>query len=26
MLRVIDHLKKSDSGRFLSQKGETIPW
>ena len=26
MLRVIDHLKRSDSGRFLSQNGETIPW
>jgi NAD(P)-dependent dehydrogenase (short-subunit alcohol dehydrogenase family) len=26
MLRVVDHLKPSDSGRFLSQKGETIPW
>jgi NAD(P)-dependent dehydrogenase (short-subunit alcohol dehydrogenase family) len=26
MLRVIDHLKRSDSGRFLSQTGETIPW
>ena len=26
MLRVIDHLKRSDSGRFISQKGETIPW
>jgi NAD(P)-dependent dehydrogenase (short-subunit alcohol dehydrogenase family) len=26
MLRVIDHLQRSDSGRFLSQKGETIPW
>jgi NAD(P)-dependent dehydrogenase (short-subunit alcohol dehydrogenase family) len=26
MLRVIDHLKASDSGRFLSQNGETIPW
>lgn len=26
MLRVIDHLVPSDSGRFLSQNGETIPW
>jgi NAD(P)-dependent dehydrogenase (short-subunit alcohol dehydrogenase family) len=26
MLRVIDHLKRSESGRFLSQNGETIPW
>jgi NAD(P)-dependent dehydrogenase (short-subunit alcohol dehydrogenase family) len=26
MLRVIDHLQRSDSGRFLSQKGESIPW
>jgi len=26
MLRVIDHLKRSDNGRFLSQTGETIPW
>jgi NAD(P)-dependent dehydrogenase (short-subunit alcohol dehydrogenase family) len=26
MLRVIDHLKPSDGGRFLSQDGETIPW
>lgn len=26
MLRVIDHLKQSDNGRFLSQNGETIPW
>lgn len=26
MLRVIDHLTRSDSGRFLSQNGETIPW
>jgi NAD(P)-dependent dehydrogenase (short-subunit alcohol dehydrogenase family) len=26
MLRVIDHLKQTDSGRFLSQNGETIPW
>lgn len=26
MLRVIDHLKRPDSGRFLSQNGETIPW
>ena len=26
MLRVIDHLRPSDSGRFLSQNGETIPW
>jgi len=26
MLRVIDHLKVSDNGRFLSQNGETIPW
>jgi NAD(P)-dependent dehydrogenase (short-subunit alcohol dehydrogenase family) len=26
MLRVIDHLKRTDSGRFLSQNGETIPW
>ena len=26
MLRVIDHLKRSDNGRFLSQNGETIPW
>lgn len=26
MLRVIDHLKVSDSGRFLAQNGETIPW
>ena len=26
MLRVIDHLAASDSGRFLSQNGETIPW
>ena len=26
MLRVIEHLKRSDSGRFLSQNGETIPW
>ena len=26
MLRVIDHLKASDNGRFLSQNGETIPW
>jgi NAD(P)-dependent dehydrogenase (short-subunit alcohol dehydrogenase family) len=26
MLRVIDHLKTSDSGRFLSQNGESIPW
>jgi len=25
MLRVIDHLKRPDSGRFLSQNGETIP-
>jgi NAD(P)-dependent dehydrogenase (short-subunit alcohol dehydrogenase family) len=26
MLRVIDHLMPPDSGRFLSQNGETIPW
>jgi NAD(P)-dependent dehydrogenase (short-subunit alcohol dehydrogenase family) len=26
MLRVIDHLKRPDSGRFLSQNGDTIPW
>jgi NAD(P)-dependent dehydrogenase (short-subunit alcohol dehydrogenase family) len=26
MLRVIDHLAPTDSGRFLSQSGETIPW
>jgi NAD(P)-dependent dehydrogenase (short-subunit alcohol dehydrogenase family) len=26
MLRVIDHLGRSDNGRFLSQNGETIPW
>ncbi len=26
MLRVIDHLKASDSGRFLAQTGETITW
>jgi len=26
MLRVIDHLKASDNGRFLTQNGETIPW
>jgi NAD(P)-dependent dehydrogenase (short-subunit alcohol dehydrogenase family) len=26
MLRVIDHLKPSDSGRFLAQTGETIAW
>ena len=26
MLRVIDHLKLSDSGRFLAQTGETIAW
>ena len=26
MLRVIDHLARSDNGRFLSQNGETIPW
>lgn len=26
MLRVIDHLKSSDNGRFLSQNGESIPW
>jgi NAD(P)-dependent dehydrogenase (short-subunit alcohol dehydrogenase family) len=26
MLRVIDRLKRSDSGRFLSHNGETIPW
>lgn len=26
ILRVIDHLKHSDNGRFLSQNGETIPW
>jgi NAD(P)-dependent dehydrogenase (short-subunit alcohol dehydrogenase family) len=26
MLRVIDHLKAGDGGRFLSQNGETIPW
>ena len=26
MLRVIDHLKRTDGGRFLSQNGETIPW
>jgi NAD(P)-dependent dehydrogenase (short-subunit alcohol dehydrogenase family) len=26
MLRVIDHLKPTDSGRFLSQTGETIAW
>jgi NAD(P)-dependent dehydrogenase (short-subunit alcohol dehydrogenase family) len=26
MLRVIDHLQRSDNGRFLSQNGETIPW
>jgi NAD(P)-dependent dehydrogenase (short-subunit alcohol dehydrogenase family) len=26
MLRVIDHLRPSDSGRFLSQSGETIAW
>lgn len=26
MLRVIDHLRPSDSGRFLAQTGETIPW
>jgi NAD(P)-dependent dehydrogenase (short-subunit alcohol dehydrogenase family) len=26
MLRVIDHLEASDSGRFLTQNGETIPW
>ena len=26
MLRVIDHLKPSDNGRFLAQTGESIPW
>jgi NAD(P)-dependent dehydrogenase (short-subunit alcohol dehydrogenase family) len=26
MLRVIDHLQRSDSGRFLSQEGKTIAW
>jgi NAD(P)-dependent dehydrogenase (short-subunit alcohol dehydrogenase family) len=26
MLRVIDHLQASDSGRFLTQNGETIQW
>ena len=26
MLRVIDHLKRPDNGRFLSHNGETIPW
>jgi NAD(P)-dependent dehydrogenase (short-subunit alcohol dehydrogenase family) len=26
MLRVIDHLRPSDSGRFLERTGETIPW
>jgi NAD(P)-dependent dehydrogenase (short-subunit alcohol dehydrogenase family) len=26
MLRVIDHLKPSDSGRFLAQTGEAIAW
>jgi NAD(P)-dependent dehydrogenase (short-subunit alcohol dehydrogenase family) len=26
MLRVVDHLKPGDSGRFLSQSGETLPW
>jgi len=26
MLRVIDHLKPSDSGRFLAQTGEVIAW
>jgi NAD(P)-dependent dehydrogenase (short-subunit alcohol dehydrogenase family) len=26
MLRIVDHLQKSDDGRFLSQNGETIPW
>lgn len=26
MLRVIDHLTPSDSGRFLAQTGESIPW
>ena len=26
MLRVIDHLTASDSGRFLTHNGETIPW
>lgn len=26
MLRVIDHLKPADSGRFLAQTGETIAW
>ncbi len=26
MLRVIDHLKRSDNGRFLCSTGETIAW
>lgn len=26
MLRVVDHLTLSDSGRFLTLNGETIPW
>jgi len=26
MLRVIDDLKPSDSGRFLAETGETMPW
>ena len=26
MLRVIDHLKPADSGRFLAHTGESIPW
>lgn len=26
MLRVIDHLKPSDNGRFLAHTGESIPW
>ena len=26
MLRVIDGLKTSDSGRFLTETGETMPW
>jgi NAD(P)-dependent dehydrogenase (short-subunit alcohol dehydrogenase family) len=26
MLRIVDHLRVADSGRFLSQSGDSIPW